>query len=129
MTIRGGITCLVLGLLLGCAGGVDQAERVYRIDDAELACEDIEQEVLGLLSKVGIYEAQISNNRAENLGMWITGQLFLIPFLGMDVSGNSEIQRTSIILRLQRLEELAQAKSCKLSQRNDTAPQLIKKTK
>lgn len=127
MSIRGGIACFVLSSLVGCAGGIDQAERVYRIDDAELGCEDIEREVLGLLSKIGIYEAQISSNRTENLAMWITGQLFLIPFLGMDVSGNSEIQRTSIILRLQRLEELAQMKSCKLSQRNDTAPQLIKK--
>ena len=121
----------ILPLLIvsgGCAGKLEPPERVYRATDHEIRCVDIDVEASTLLQRIPGLEADLAANRSGNLGVWLAGQLLILPTLGMDVTGNAEIQRTAIIRRLQRLKELAAEKQCSFESMVDTAPDLIKKT-
>ena len=111
----------------GCAGTLEAPERVYRPTDDDMVCSNIDSEASMLLQRIPGLEADLVANRSGNLGAWLAGQLLLLPTLGMDVTGNAEIQRTAIIRRLQRLKELAVEKKCSVGSVVDTAPDLIKK--
>ena len=110
----------------GCAGTLEAPERVYKSNDPEMICADIDAEAVILLQRIPGIEADLAANRSENLGVWLAGQLLLLPTLGMDVTGNAEIQRTAVVRRLQRLKELAVEKKCSFESVVDTAPDLIK---
>jgi len=98
--------------LIGCAGSLTIPERVYRHTDASLSCSDIEREATSLMQGIEELGESISSDRVKNLSVWLAGQLLLFPMLAMDVSGNKQLQRTSVLRRLERLKDLAEDKMC-----------------
>ena len=101
-----------LNTTAGCAGKLELPERVYKSADADMTCEDLSQESEDLVRRLPGLETDLSQNRSTNLGVWIAGQLLLIPTIGMDVTGNAEIQRLAVIRRLERLQEMAITRNC-----------------
>lgn len=105
---------IIAGLITttGCAGNLELPERVYRATDADMTCSEVSHESENLLRRLPGLETDLSQNRSANLGVWIAGQLLLIPTIGMDVTGNAEIQRLAVIRRLERLQEMAMTRNC-----------------
>lgn len=120
------LTAIVL-VMTGCAGDLKSPERIYRPADNEMSCEAIDSEAANLLQRIPGLEDDLASNRAGNLGAWLAGQLLLLPTLGMDVTGNSEIQRTAVIKRVIRLKDLAAKKNCSFDNMISTSPDLLKK--
>ena len=106
------LNLIFLMVLLGCAGPAPDPVRVYRYDDANLKCQEIVEEVNKLFVKIGVETEDDDRVMAQNVTAYITGQLFLLPMLAMDVSGSNQIEKVALRKRIQRLKELSNAQSC-----------------
>lgn len=96
----------------GCAGGSPNPVRVYTLEDSSLSCDQIALEAKQKLKSLGIKEEDKSSKNAKNVTFWVLGQIALLPMLGMDVSGKSEVEQKALSRRLERLNELSQKLSC-----------------
>jgi hypothetical protein len=109
------ITVMILLIsIMSCSNTKPQPVTIYRQNDQELSCLDIENEVESILiNNIGL-KNEIKNKNKENLALYITGQIFILPTLGMDVTGSKEIEFNAYLIRLNRLKDLANMKDCKL---------------
>lgn len=98
--------------LVSCAGTGPNPTRVYQFDDKDLTCSDILNEFDSILIDLNINLDNHKQTRKKNISYYIAGQLLLIPTLGMDVTGSNEIKKRSLVMRLERLEELSKINNC-----------------
>ena len=96
----------------GCAGKPANPIRVATYKDAELTCSQIKTEVVDLVEQSGHKLSEEDSTDDSNLAVWIAGQIFLVPMLGMDVTGSAQIERAAIEKRMERLQTLASEKDC-----------------
>lgn len=106
------LTSIFLALLTGCSGSAPKPIRVAQAGDQDLDCSEIKEQVINLLELADIKNIEDTHTDNANLSIWIAGQLLLIPFLGMDVTGSAEIERAALIKRIDRLKTISDIKNC-----------------
>tara|TARA_B100000989_G_C19510470_1_gene458762 strand:+ start:1159 stop:1386 length:228 start_codon:yes stop_codon:yes gene_type:complete len=73
---------------------------------------EIEMQASRLLDQAGVLVEESERTNGSNLAMFIGGQLLLVPFLGMDVTGAKKIERKALRRRIEKLQALSKQKDC-----------------
>ncbi|MDG1948469.1 MAG: hypothetical protein P8I49_02265 [SAR86 cluster bacterium] len=103
---------LIILILSSCAGTGPKPVRVFQPNDQYLSCSNILNEVDNILFQLDVNVDNHKLTRRDNVAYFITGQLLLIPMLGMDVSGSNQIKKKSLVMRLERLKEISTNNGC-----------------
>ncbi len=104
-------SCMVMLLVVACAGKTPHPIDVYQPDDNSLSCNQIWQEINQNQAEVGRLYPQ-TNKTGKNVALGVAGAFFIVPLFFMDFSDAERVEIEAYQRRDMHLHNLGQNKGC-----------------
>ena len=100
-------------LLLAACGGRDADPIASKqVGDKDLACGEIEEELIMVQGDVDALIGEKSDSRTENIAWGVAGLFFFPLWLGLDLTQAEEVEMRALEKRARELERIARKKDC-----------------